>query len=180
MWHSHIQYSEHDCDSDFIFSSKIPNHEQFFFSKNTHNEKREIKSILQNTHPTTYTDAHECQNKSLRTERSFLTVNKPVGESVKPKISVVQLHPGIKYRLQTLHRATLKIQPRNSKLHYSRFLSEKKPYIQYNTMWFVSGILSYTLPAMCQQTYISYIRLCPTMLGRKVPLLFMSSHMIYF
>lgn len=106
MWHSHtlthIQYSEHDCDSDFIFSSKIPNHEQFFFSKNTHNEKREIKSILQNTHPTTYTDAHECQNKSLRTERSFLTVNKPVGESVKPKISVVQLHPGIKYRLQTL------------------------------------------------------------------------------
>lgn len=126
MWHSHIQYSDHDCDSDFIFSSKIPNHEQFFFSKNTHNEKREIKSILQNTHPTTYTDAHECQNKSLRTERSFLTVNKPVGESVKPKISVVQQHPGIKYRLQTLHRATLKIQPRNSKLHYSRFLSEKQ------------------------------------------------------
>lgn len=43
MWHSHtlthIQYGEHDCDSDFIFSSTIPNHEQFFFSKNTHNEK---------------------------------------------------------------------------------------------------------------------------------------------
>lgn len=29
----------------------------------------------------------------------------------------------------------------------------------------------------CQQTCISYIRLCPTMPGSKVPLLFMSSHM---
>lgn len=53
----------------------------------------------------------------------------------------------------------------------------KTSYIQYNSMCFVAGILSYVLPA---NIYFIHQAFPSSMPGCKVPLLLMSSHMRFF